>query len=184
MEWNKIRRDYIAGKGSYRALAEKYGVPLKNLARRAKAEGWPELREQSRHKAATRTAEAVAEESSRVDVRIYRIADKLMDKLEQAVEELDMDTVVVEQTLQEGKNKTTTKRKTLEERQGPIDRAGMQQLTGILRELKAITDVRSTLDQQEQEARIAKLRAEAEKGREEDTGEIAVELGGLEDWAK
>ena len=157
--WNKIRRDYIAGKGSYRELSQKYGVPLKTLAMRGKAERWPELRKQSCHKAATKTVEAVAEASSKVDTRIYRIADKLMDKLEKAVEELDMDTVVVEQTLQEGKNKTTTKRKTLENRQGPIDRAGMQQLTGILRELKAITDVRSAADMEEQRARIDALRA-------------------------
>ena len=184
MEWNKIRKDYIAGKGSYRELAKKYNVPLKTLAMRAKAEEWPELRKQSCHKAATKTVEAVAEANSRVDTRIYRIAGKLMDKLETAVDELDMDTVVVKQTIQDGKNKTTTERKTLEQRQGPIDRDGMQQLTGILRELKTVMDVRSALDWQEQEARIAKLRADADKGQEDSTEEINVELGGLEEWAK
>ena len=184
MDWNKIRKDYIAGKGSYRALAAKYSVPLKTLSRRAKDEGWPELRKQSGRKAATKTVEAVAEANSRVDTRIYRIAGKLIDKLETAVDELDMDTVVVKKTIQDGKNKTTTERKTLEQRQGPIDRDGMQQLTGILRELKTVMDVRSALDRQEQEARIAKLRAEVEKGKEDGNNEISIELGGAEEWAK
>ena len=176
MEWNKIRKDYIAGKGSYRELAKKYNVPLKTLAMRAKAEGWPELRKQSCHKAATKTVEAVAEANSRVDTRIYRIAGKLMDKLETAVDELDMDTVVVKQTIQDGKNKTTTERKTLEQRQGPIDRDGMQQLTGILRELKTVMDVRSALDMEEQRARIEALRAKADAGNEDDddTGVIML----------
>ena len=41
MNLDRIRTDYIAGKGSYRELSKKYGVPLKTLARRAKEEGWP-----------------------------------------------------------------------------------------------------------------------------------------------
>lgn len=184
MEWNKIRKDYIAGKGSYRELAKKYGVHYRTLADRAKAEKWVELRNQSRAKTVTKTVEAVAEANSRVDTRIYRIAGKLMDKLETAVDELDMDTVIVKQTIQDGKNKTTTERKTLEQRQGPIDRDGMQQLAGILRELKTVMDVRSALDRQEQEARIAKLQADADKGQEDSTEEISVELGGLDEWAK
>ena len=80
-EWNKIRRDYIAGKGSYRELSQKYDVPLKTLAMRAKAEGWPELRKQSCHKAATKTVEAVAEAKADMATRVYKAAGMMLDKV-------------------------------------------------------------------------------------------------------
>lgn len=32
VDWNRIRKDYIAGKGSYRDLARKYGVSPQVLA--------------------------------------------------------------------------------------------------------------------------------------------------------
>ena len=60
VDWNEIRKEYIQGGVSYRELAAKYGVPLKNLARRAKDENWVELRKQSDHKAATKTVDSVA----------------------------------------------------------------------------------------------------------------------------
>ena len=39
IDWLKIRNEYIAGGGSYRALAEKYEVSLDTVKRRASAEG-------------------------------------------------------------------------------------------------------------------------------------------------
>lgn len=44
VDWLRIKNDYICGGGSYRALAEKYGVPASALAKRARAEGWRALR--------------------------------------------------------------------------------------------------------------------------------------------
>lgn len=38
--WDRIKAEYLAGGTSYRQLAEKYGVVLKTLERRAKSEGW------------------------------------------------------------------------------------------------------------------------------------------------
>ena len=153
MDWNKIRKDYIAGKGSYRELAAKYSVPLKTLSRRAKDEGWPELRKQSGHKAATQTADSLAVANGKVDTTLQEAAVELIGKAVAGIRATE-----------------ATNAKSL------------KAYSGLLRDLKEV--LRSDLDAKEQEARIAKLRAEAEKGKEDGSNEISIELGGAEEWAK
>ena len=158
MDWNKIRKDYIAGKGSYRELAAKYSVPLKTLSRRAKDEGWPELRKQSGHKAATQTADSLAVANGKVDTTLQDA-----ELQEAAVELIGKAVAGIRAT-------EATNAKSL------------KAYSGLLRDLKEV--LRSDLDAKEQEARIAKLRAEAEKGKEDGSNEISIELGGAEEWAK
>lgn len=153
MDWNKIRKDYIAGKGSYRELAAKYSVPLKTLSRRAKDEGWPDLRKQSGHKAATKTADTLAVANGKVDTTLQDAAVELIGKAVAGIRATE-----------------ATNAKSL------------KAYSGLLRDLKEV--LRSDLDAQEQEARIAKLRAEAEKGKEDGNNEISIELGGAEEWAR
>lgn len=65
VSWRKIKAEYIAGGISQRALAEKHGVPLPTLARRAKKEKWTEKRKaadiKTVEKVSEKTAEAVAD---------------------------------------------------------------------------------------------------------------------------
>ena len=154
MDWSRIRRDYIAGKGSYRELSAKYGVPLKTLARRAKEEGWPDLRKQARHKAATKTVDAIADSKSVAGKKIYDAAIALIDKTMDGIQAID-----------------------------PEQAKALKSYSGVLRDLQDVLDLRPELDIREQEARIEKLRREAEK--DTDTGtEFAVELGEADAWAK
>lgn len=153
MDWNKIRKDYIAGKGSYRELAKKYKVPFRTLADKAKAEGWVALRGQARHKAVTKTVENVASGNAEVDTTLQDAAVELIGKAVAGIRATE-----------------ATNAKSL------------KAYSGLLRDLKEV--LRSDLDAKEQEARIAKLRAEAEKGKEDGSDEISIELGGAEEWAK
>lgn len=183
VDWNAIRKEYIQGGVSYRELAAKYGVPYRTLAARAKAENWVELRNQARIKTASKTVETVAKQNAKVDDRINKLANRLIDKLEKAVDELDMETVVKKKTTKKGSERVTTEQKVVcRDREGPVDKGGLQQLTNTLRDLKAILDVRSELDRQEQEARIANLRRQAEKDDGADSVTVTLE-GGLEDYA-
>lgn len=176
VDWNAIRKEYIQGGVSYRELAAKYGVPLPTLAERAKAEKWVELRKQAHDKAITKTVETVAKQNAKVDDRINRLANRLIDKLEKAVDELDVKTVTMKTTMKTGAAKVTTEYKKLyKEKEGPVDKGGLQQLTNTLRDLKAILDVRSELDRQEQEARIANLRRQAEADKNPDGAKLVVE---------
>lgn len=176
VDWNAIRKEYIQGGVSYRELAAKYGVPFPTLAERAKAEKWVELRKQAHDKAITKTVETVAKQNAKVDDRINRLANRLIDKLEKAVDELDMETIVEKKTTKNGAEKVTTEKKVLyRDLDGPVDKGGLQQLTNTLRDLKAILDVRSELDRQEQEARIANLRRQAEADKNPEGAKLVVE---------
>ena len=73
VDWLAIRNDYINGGGSYRKLAEKYGVNKDSIATRAKAEDWKGQRDAQTDKTQTKTrqkteekiAEALSDEAAK-----------------------------------------------------------------------------------------------------------------------
>ena len=95
--------------------------------------------------------------------RVRRAAVRLLERLEQAVEELDKGTVLLKQ-----KRKTETGEETLElvkaKRKGIVDRAGLKQLTGVLKDLQDILSRDGSLDARERELRLQKIEQELGKG--------------------
>ena len=65
VNWRKIKAEYISGKESQRALAEKYGVSRSTLIRRANKEHWTQKRKaaetECERKVQQKTAEKIAE---------------------------------------------------------------------------------------------------------------------------
>lgn len=66
VDWLKIRNDYINGGGSYRKLAEKYGVNKDSIATRAKTENWKSQRNAQTDKTQTKTIQKTEEKISDV----------------------------------------------------------------------------------------------------------------------
>lgn len=150
-----IKAEYIASNMSYRALAAKYNIPLTTLSEAAKREGWVGLRAQARDKAVAKFVDAAAADHAERAVRINAVADKLLDLIDDALTGLSSD----------------------------VHPQALKWYTGALKDLKDIKDVRSMLDIREQEARIEKLRRDAERG--EDGGSVVVTIrGGTEDMAE
>jgi uncharacterized protein YjcR len=89
-DWVKIRTEYVTTEASYRDLVAKYGVSTVQLARHGKDEKWVEQREQFQHKTITKTLEKVSEKTARQTAKVSTLADKLLCKLEQAIDELDL----------------------------------------------------------------------------------------------
>ena len=78
-EWNEIRAAYVQGQGSYRALAERYGVSYGQICRRGKAEGWPAQRKACQGEAKTETSDAMAllkNASDSLDEQLFDLLDK------------------------------------------------------------------------------------------------------------
>lgn len=182
IDWDEIRNDYIQGGMSYHALATKYGVALGTICGWGRREKWVELRRQCREKTAAKTVESIARQNAKVDNRINRLAGRLIEKLETAVEELDKKTVSMKTTQETEQEKIVSEYRQVDmNAQAPVDLAGIRQLTACLKDLKAIMDVRSELDRKEQKARIEKLRHEI---RENDNKTVTVTLEGkLNDFA-
>jgi hypothetical protein len=69
IDWTAIKTEYITGQGSYRTLAEKYGLRKDRIARRGKSEGWERQRDATRDSIEEKTVHKAVE----------KISDKLSD---------------------------------------------------------------------------------------------------------
>lgn len=187
MDWTKIKTEYVTNdKSSYRKLSEKYGIPLGTIYKRAKRENWVELKQQSYDKKVAKTISAVENKHVEKLERILTITDKLLDKIEKAVDELDLQLCKRTEKVKEIEynNYDRPDKPTKEiiheteeviEVHSIIDRKGVQELASAIKSLKEVQMLKSELDEQEQKARIDKLRKEA---MEENTdNEIEVSMG-------
>lgn len=138
-DWKKIKAEYISGGTSYRKLCEKYGVSRTTLQRKAKDEKWLELRSQTEAKTESKIVEAVSDIEAEKAIDIIDVADKLLDKIYE----------VIDASLKNPQ--------------------GIKNLTSALKDLKEIKGYKSEADRREQEARIAKLRKEAEDDAQNET---------------
>ena len=186
MDWNKIRNEYIADESSsYRKLAKKYGVSLTAITKRSKEEDWIGQRKQLKDKTITKSIENLSQKNADKLSRVSDLTDKLLDKLEQAIEELDIqllkDVIRVKEI--EYKNAKRPDKPTKEiiteeekviEHRTIIDRSGLKAIASSLRDIKEIQMLKSELDRREQEARIRNLEKQAEA--EEKDNEIKVTI--------
>lgn len=191
VDWLKIKTEYITNpNASYRNLSEKYGVPKTNLERRAKNEGWVALRRQREDKVVARAISDYEKKQAKKMVDIDRIANKLLRKIEQAVEELDMQIVTMvdkTKTIEYNNTKRPDKptkeiineKTTLGEIHTLIDRQGLRVLASALRDLKDAKGILSPIEVREKEAQIDAINARAAAGKvndadEEDSGGIIM----------
>lgn len=90
IDWLAIKNDYINGHGSYRKLAEKYGVSFNTLKDRAVKERWSAERGEQHHKTTTKTQQKTSEKISevlsdeaaakvRIRAKLIRMAEKWVD---------------------------------------------------------------------------------------------------------
>lgn len=196
MDWNSIRKEYITDESSsYRKLAKKYGVSLTAITRRSKAEDWQGQRQQLKDKTITKSIESLSQKTADKLSRVSDLTDKLLDKLEKAIEELDIqlykDVVKVKEI--EYNNELRPDKPTKEtiheeekviELKTIVDRSGLKAIASSLRDIKEIQMLRTELDNREQEARIRNLEKQAE-AEEKNDNEIKVTIeSGLDEYSK
>ena len=192
-DWQKIKTEYLTSDTSYRKLAQKHGVNATTIAKRASKEGWQSQRQQQASKTLSK---ALAADSKRKADRLTRIqdaTDRLLDKIEQAITELDIQLAkethkekVIEYNNLERPDKATKEivheTEKIIEMTSIIDRQGLKQIAAALKDIKEVQMLKSELDRQEQEARIAKLRKEAEKEEDQSKDVTIVIEGGDPSW--
>lgn len=186
-DWQAIKTEYITTDTSYRKLAQKYGIHYKVISDRGKDEKWVELRSQHRDKTLTRTLDKISNNQADKMARIDQLTDKLLDKLEKAITELDLQlakhtdkTKTIEYDNERRPDKPTKEvvheEEKLLEVKSIVDRQGLKQIASALRDIKEVKMLRTELDKQEQEARIAALRQKSMTGDgdDDDTGVILL----------
>ena len=154
-DWAAMKMEYITTDTSYRKLAEKYGVSRVQVGNVGREEGWVELRRQHLDNIVTKTVEATEQQEINRTMRILAVSDKLLDKIEAIVDAVGTDT--------------PTK--------------AIRALTAAVKDLREIQGIKSELDSEEQRARIANLRRQAEKD-DVSGGEVieVVFAAGPEEW--
>lgn len=188
MDWKRIEAEYIAGGTSLRKLAERYGVSFSTIQKKSMEEKWGDLRKKSRRKTEEKIIESVSNKKAKNAVdklsRVSDLTDKLLDKIERAIEELDIQLYkdVVKTKLIEYNNELRPDKPTKEtiheeekviEVKSIVDRSGLKAIASSLRDIKEIQMFKTELDKQEQEARIKKLQKEAGIG-DDGEGEAGV----------
>ena len=133
-DWKKIKAEYIKGGTSYQRLADKYGVPFGTLQRIAREQQWRKLRKKSEEKASEKIVASIAEANASKALKIYDVADKLLEKIMFNLENSDV-----------------------------LGSQEVKHYTSALKDIKDIKGVKSDIDLKEQNARIDKLRKEAEE---------------------
>ena len=187
VSWEAIKTEYITTDTSYRKLAQKHGVSYQAICHRSQDEGWIALREQHMNKTVTKAIDKIGNKKVDKIARIDDLADKLLEKLEQAITELDLQlykhtdkTKVIEynNSLRPDKptKETIHEEEKLLEAKSIVDRQGLKQIASALKDIKEVKMLRSELDKQEQEARIAALRQKSMTGDgdDDDTGVVLL----------
>lgn len=108
--------------------------------------------------------------------RVWQVAAGLLERVEQATQELDRGTVTTREKTKEGNTETVFELQKAKGK-GTIDRAGLKQLTGILKELQEILSKNDALDTREKIAKIQKLELDLNPPERPDSG-IRVSIQG------
>jgi len=181
-DWKRIRRDYSRG-ATQAALQKRYGVAASTLRGRIRREGW--IRDGERKVLESEQPDGPLLQGPSPDPRMARVdalADAMLDCLERAVKELDTVTQSVREKnkLEDGAEMVTDFERLLPTEKGIIDRGGLKQLTGVLKDIKDVLTLRPEADVREQEARIAKLQRDLSREQEQDRITIQLEGESLE----
>lgn len=159
MDWQAIKTEYVTDESSsYRKLGKKYGISHNVIGARAVREGWVELKRQYQDKTLSKTLTAISNGQAKRASRLQTVADKLLDKIEKAVDSFEMEALFA-------------------------DKQALRQITGALRDIKDIQMIKSEADIREQEARIRSLE-KAAVGADGENKQISVVFESGEDYGK
>jgi DNA-binding transcriptional regulator YhcF (GntR family) len=156
-DWQTIKNEYLTAtqKPSYRKLAEKYGLNKDTIWRKAKDEDWDDQRRQ--HIDKTQTKILMSDIKQKVSSA---------EKLNEATEML-LGNVIALMRSREPEE---------------MDTQEMKHISGVLKDCKEILMIKSQKDLEEQDARIAKLRREAEKEENQSRDVTITIAGGDPSW--
>lgn len=153
VDWLKVKNEYVNTNISYAKLAKKHEINISTLTKKAVAEKWADIRKQTvskiEAKMKQKTADVIVDKEVNRIARITSLADRLSDKLELAIEELDRTMVTHKtktKTIEYNYDKVAGKptKEVIEEEEklievvGIIDKMGLKQLTAALKDIKDI----------------------------------------------
>lgn len=89
VDWIKIKLDYESNNTSYRKIAKKYSVSFNTLQCVAKRDNWVKCKKETQDRITTKTRQKIVVKKADRNARILSLSDRLTDKIEQAIDQLD-----------------------------------------------------------------------------------------------
>lgn len=153
-DWKKIKAEYITTDTSYRKLAQKYGLAESTIYARGGKEHWVEQKERHQSKTVAKTLDALSNKEVDRAARLMTVADKLLKKVEQAVDD-----------------------------DHPMSANAIKNLSDALKNIRETQMIRSEADMREQEARIRNLEKQAQVEEMDKEIKVTI-VGDLEAYSK
>ena len=153
-DWKKIKAEYITTDTSYRKLAQKYGLAESTIYARGGKEHWVEQKERHQSKTVAKTLDALSNKEVDRAARLMTVADKLLKKVEQAVDD-----------------------------DHPMSANAIKNLSDALKNIRETQMIRSEADMREQEARIRNLEKQAQVEEIDKEIKVTI-VGDLEAYSK
>lgn len=145
--WNKIKAEYIRGGISQQKLADKYGVSMSTLSKKAMVEKWKDLQNKTRIKAEEKITESIASSEASREDKFQSLADKLLEHIAVNIDIL------------------------------ATNASSCKDITVAMKNLRDIKGFKSELDIREQEAKIALLEKQSESKTVDNSIKVTIEGG-------
>lgn len=155
IDWKTIETEYVTTDISHRQLAEKYGICRSTISKKATDDKWSEKRNKHRDKTVSKAVNAVGKSQAEQTAKLFSVSGLLLNKVQNLLE--DNEELLA-------------------------DTSAMKDVSVVLKNLKDLLMVKSDADLREQEARIEKLRKEAQKSEEGTRAIEVVFAAGPEEW--
>lgn len=139
IDWAKIKAEYIAGEGSYRSLAKKYGIGTSRLGEKAKEEKWVEERKKAQDSAVKKAVRKSIQKNASALDWLGKAKEKLAAKLALAVDRVDV-----------------------------TDAQAVRQIVAAVKDAQIVLNDKTDAQIREQEARIRNLEKQAESEQVQD----------------
>ncbi len=184
VKWDAIKIDYITNSDmSLRAVAKKHGVNFSLVSRRSAAEGWAEEKKQYQVKSVSISLDKIMARQAARRERVERIADRLLDQLERAANELDLVEVVsktkekevtsggmeIERSYEDVGHKST----------GMVNRQGAKMIAAALKDVKEVQMLQSALEERKQKVQLEIL--EQQRDQQDADGTVTAVFKGETD---
>ena len=89
IDWASVKAEYIAGNIGGRKLCEKHGIPYHKFRKVSEREKWTALKAQAKQEESANIVKSVAKENAKHTLKLYAVADKLLQKIEDTLDEMD-----------------------------------------------------------------------------------------------
>ena len=158
MDWHAIKTEYITTNTSYRKLAQKYNIPKTTLEHRAKTEKWFAAKRQYSDRVMAKSLKKAEDEAVDCKSTLYELAKKVAGQIDSFINEYDLSAMIA---------------------------AGIKpkDITGALKDLKDVLDIKSEADIKEQDARIRNLQRQANAA-DDSAKAIEITVKGYDDeWS-